>query len=1138
MFFDPAGTLRFSPSDLIAFLEGDFVAWMERLAAEQARSDGSSREAASPTPDPPDPTDALVQRKGREHEARYLVQLKAAGRQVVEIPQDGSLEQTRLSMAAGAEIIYQAHLAADPLHGYPDFLVRVSGPSRLGDYHYEPWDTKLAKSSRPYFLVQLCAYADLLESAQGVRPSDCAVVLGTGEVERFRIDEYFYYYRNLKRACLEFQDRFDSARQPDPGLEHSFGRWSDAAERILAASDHLSRVAGITRRQVQRLEASGVKTLADLAGMETRPVPGVAALVRDRLRAQARQQLGSRPGEPPSWEFAAPRPDEPRRGLTLLPPPSKLDVWFDMEGFPFAEPKLEYLFGAVTFDQGNSQFHDWWAHDPTEEKRAFERFIDWVFDRWTRDPAMHIYHYAAYERTALEDLMGRHATREAEVDALFRGGVLVDLYAVTRQGMIIGTPSYSLKDVEHLVAPPRATGVGTAADSTVAYQQWIDLAEARDWRASPILDSIRRYNKDDCENTRLLHTWLLERQRESGLSYIPEPAETVGPEAARKEPTEAQRLAADLLSAVERGEPVDPERRRVTQLLAWLLEFHRREDKPTWWRYFKLLESDDDQRDDDPYCLSNLVRTTTPRQAIKKSWGYEYRFDPEKETKFAEGSECVMVQDPKPKGEITRFDVDIGLLEVKFGPKVADPPDRLTLILYDYVNPEKIASAVHRFVAGWHGGNPPGRAAEDLLFRRAPRLTGHPGGPLPANALDGALRMLESCLCIQGPPGSGKTWTAAGLIAGLLAAEKRVAVAANSHKVILNLLKATLEARARVPFKGRVLKVKSEDDSEEIARLGIEEVKDNGSLAEAISAPGPLVAGATAFALCREEIVGAFDYLIVDEAGQVSLANVIGMSQAARNIILVGDQMQLAQPTRGTHPGESGRSALEYLLNGQATIAGDFGIFLPVSRRMHPDICRFISEAVYEGRLGSIPETARQKVAPAGDCVATECGIVVLSVAHEGCGQESDEEVAAIASVVEELATRQVTSQKNQTAPLDRAKDLLFVAPFNAQVRQLSHRLGPAARIGSVDRFQGQEAPVSIISMCSSTLDDAPRGARFLLNRNRLNVAVSRAQALAIVVASPALLAARSRTLEEMRLVNFFCRLWEYGSSTASGADR
>jgi uncharacterized protein len=276
-------------------------------------------------------------------------------------------------------------------------------------------------------------------------------------------------------------------------------------------------------------------------------------------------------------------------------------------------------------------------------------------------------------------------------------------------------------------------------------------------------------------------------------------------------------------------------------------------------------------------------------------------------------------------------------------------------------------------------------------------------------------------------------------------------------------------------------------------------------------------------------LAGRFDYLFIDEAGQVSLANAVAVGQSAHNLILVGDQMQLSQPTQGSHPGDTGLSCLEYLLNGRATVPAELGIFLDRSRRMHPDVCRFVSQAIYDGRLESIPETERHRVVRAADTtlVAAETGLVWVPVAHEGCTQSSDEECDAIVTIVEELLRRRVVDHDG----IERAmtpEDILIVAPFNLQVRCLRERLDLRVRVGSVDKFQGQEAPVVIVSLCASTLDEAPRGAAFLLSPNRLNVAVSRAEALAIVVGSPELVNVRCTSVEEMRLVNLLCHLVQY----------
>jgi uncharacterized protein len=296
---------------------------------------------------------------------------------------------------------------------------------------------------------------------------------------------------------------------------------------------------------------------------------------------------------------------------------------------------------------------------------------------------------------------------------------------------------------------------------------------------------------------------------------------------------------------------------------------------------------------------------------------------------------------------------------------------------------------------------------------------------------------------------------------------------------------------------------------------------------------GGVLVGGTAWVFSREELAGRFDYLFVDEAGQVSLANAVAVGLSARNLVLIGDQMQLAQPSRGSHPGETGLSCLEYLLQGHATVPRDLGVFLGTSYRMHESVCRFISDAIYDGRLGSSPGTERHRVIRNADSVLVpvQTGIVWAPVAHDGCAQDSEEERGAIVAIVEELLGRDVVGKDGATRRVTLA-DILIVAPFNLQVRSLKQRLGAGARIGTVDKFQGQEAPVVIVSLCASTLAEAPRGAGFLLSPNRLNVAVSRAQALAIVVGSPELLETRCRSVEEMKLVNLLCHLVQYAEGT------
>jgi uncharacterized protein len=248
------------------------------------------------------------------------------------------------------------------------------------------------------------------------------------------------------------------------------------------------------------------------------------------------------------------------------------------------------------------------------------------------------------------------------------------------------------------------------------------------------------------------------------------------------------------------------------------------------------------------------------------------------------------------------------------------------------------------------------------------------------------------------------------------------------------------------------------------------------------------------------------------------------MGVAAQNIILVGDQMQLSQPLKGSHPGRSGLSALEHLLDGAATVPQERGIFLSKTRRMHPDLCRFVSDAFYDGRLMAEAGNERQCLVLDlnADPALTPTGLQFMSTEHEGCSQKSDAEADRVRQLYRSLLGQRWTDREGQVRPIE-VDDIMIVSPYNMQVSLLRTRLPEGARVGTVDRFQGQEAAVVLISMATSSGDDLPRQIEFLYSRNRLNVAISRARCLAVIVASPRLLETSCSTIEQMRLVNALC---------------
>lgn len=1115
--------LTYSPSELVTFLGSPYAAWMDRLAAERP---------GTLEPYQKDDQAEMLARRGYEHEARVLARLSADGRRVVTIDRQGDpVSATRAALAGEADVIYQGALSDGTFTGYSDFLVRG------GSGGWEVWDAKLSRSARPSHVLQLCVHADLLRHAAGVRAETVVLALGNSEDVRLRTADFHWYYLTVRAAFLELMARFDpDVGPPDPEPNADHGPWATAAEEWFESRDHLVRVAGMRKSQIARLVAAGITTMNALAATPDQSVSGIGRDVLARLVRQARLQVASVGKERPEYEVLRPDPDMPGAGLALLPPPSPNDVFFDFEGFPLADEGLEYLFGAVTIDEGEPAFRDWWAHDETQERRAFEAFTDFAMARWRADRAMHVYHYGAYEVTALRRLMGKYGTREDEVDALLRGEVFVDLLTVVRQGLVLGEPAYSLKNVEHLYRPRREGDVTDAGASMVEYDRWIESGQSEDWRESPILKGIRDYNEADCTSTWQLAEWLRREQKSAGIAYHaaggaePEPEQPLSPE------NQARRdLSTTMLAEAE---TMTGERRRIHELLGHLVEFHRREDKPQWWTLFDRAAKTHEDLVEDADCLGDLRIAGKPVPE-KRSWAVRYTFDADQDTSVDKGSDVRFAHDINAAAAVLEIDGDAGRVTLKIGPSArarldSKPPEHVSLVPFSMVQTGPIRDAIQAMAERWRCGDIP-RALEDFLCRRPPRVEGHAGGPLVhpgeepvAGAIRVVSRLDRSCLVIQGPPGAGKTHTAAHVIAALLDAGKRVGITSNSHKAIENLLAACDHAAGgHLAF----LKIGGDTESTLLEACAGKRFASGGAAAREAYECG--LVGGTAWVFSRPEWNETLDYLFVDEAGQVSLANLVGVAASAQNLVLLGDQMQLSQPTQGTHPGESGPSLLDYYLQGEATIPDDLGLFLATTWRLHPALCEFISDAVYEGRLRPEAGTAaRTVVLPkgGGGLVGKDAGIVFVATEHDGNAQASDEEVEAVGRVVAELEGRTFTDPKNRHAiALD---DLLFVAPYNMQVRRLRAALGARARVGSVDKFQGQQAPVVVLSMCASPGEFGSRGSAFLLDIHRLNVAISRAQSLAVVVADPRLARALPGSIDEMRRLNLFCRLQAVGRSS------
>jgi len=1105
------GQTVFSASDLVNFMGCPHATFLD------------VRNLSAPVTFPPDDdTAVLLQEKGVEHERAYLAHLVAEGRTVSEIPADGGLEArveaTRLAMRDGADVVYQGAFLTGRWHGYSDFLLKREGMlSALGSYAYDVADTKLARTAKPKHVLQLCVYADMLADAQGVAPPEMHVVLGGGGTATVRTDAVIHYFSFARARFEAYVDDVPEKSAGDPCGHCRFCRWSERCGAAWEAEGHLSIVAGMGRAQVAALREAGVGDIDALASLaEGTRVPGMQPATVAKLTAQARLQAHHRRTGERAVELLPPAPG---RGLARMPLPDEGDMFFDMEGDPLFEGGLEYLFGIVALEGGEDRFNAFWAHDRDAEKVAFERTVDFIAERLTRFPSAHVYHYAAYEETALKRLAMLHGTREAEVDDLLRGDRLVDLYKVVAEGVRTSEPRYSIKNMEGFYLEGGRTGeVTNAGDSIVIYERWRRLGD------DGLLDEIRQYNEVDCRSTRMCRDWLLSLRPPATPWFTgralapPDPART----AARVEAEEGTRQLAEAVLA--RGD--DSWRR----LLVDLLEFHRREAKPTWWAMFARQDMDAEALLNDSECLGDIQPHPTLRpRPDKRSVVHAFTF-PAQDFKMKVGDSPLRSGTLEPAGEIVSLDEDAGVVELKLGPSRSPLEAGCALIPEGPLGDKVLKDAVHRYAAHVAQGGVGYGAVTAILRRDRPRMAGRAAGtPVVAEGGDAtegaveALRVLDdSYLLIQGPPGAGKTYTSAQAIVALLAAGRRVGVSSNSHKAINNLL-IEVEAMATAQgLRARGMKKSSRGEQALSSSGWIEDVI--GGSGSGVRPEHQLVAG-TAWLFARPELDQAFDHLFVDEAGQVSLANVIAMGVSARNVVLVGDQMQLSQPIKGTHPGGSGRSALDHLLEGRATVPADQGVFLPVTRRMHPDLCGFISEAVYEGRLEAEASCAGQRlevdVARDPDALAP-AGLRFVDVAHVGCSQRSPDEAGRVARTYGTLLGS-TWIDRHDTRYVIGIEDILVVSPYNMQVELLRRSLPDGARVGTVDKFQGQEAAIVLVSMATSSGDELPRDIGFLYSRNRLNVALSRARCLAVVYASPRLLEVPCSSIEQMELVDGLC---------------
>jgi predicted RecB family nuclease len=1066
----------------------------------------------------PGPLAKLLMEKGITHETACLAEFEARGLRIYRTPGQEKGESfdrwvTRVGIPMGDEwdVIYQFPMIHNGMRGIADFLVRTP-TSAEGYSDYEPYDAKLARTqAKPGHVLQLCFYADAIAALTGSPPRQMHLWLGSGDVESLVVEQFGPYWRRLRRTLAEVIAAADDvAVAPEPCAHCEFCEFSQHCESIWRSADSLVYVAGIRKSERYALEAANIATLAELSVLTDAPA-GVKPTRQERLRQQAELQVVSRnnPDRPPTY-LPIPSGDDPvwGRGYGELPEPDHGDVFFDLEGHPFwtAKAGLFFLFGLWYSVNGEWVYEARWAHDLEEQAVVAAGVVEFFDHRRQTNPGFHVYHYNHTERSALA-AMTLGTPTEALFTLLSDTGLFVDLMTVSKNSFQVGVESYGLKSLETLAGYQRQGDIEKGVGAVVDYEEYMKSGDPA------LLDAIAQYNKDDVRATQALLGWL--------LAHRPGDSSWRNPVLDEFEDDPELDLLAEQLLSFDTG--------TTKHLLGDLLGYWRRERLADVGPKFAQLEAETHVLLDDPDVVAGLEFCEfEDHQGARGNLKYAVFSWPDQPLSNDIRDGTVLIAGGLGESGfagLVSIDRDAHTVTLRWNEKrEEDGFFPRALSPDDWVMPRPkpaVLGQLARQVLAAPGESAPNPVSVALLSRALPRFfpgSGPPDGAFSDN-LDDILSWVNDLDCsyvaIQGPPGTGKTYSGAHIIHALITSGKRVGISAMGHAAIDNLLKAVHDVFAEKSELNHLVACKKV--TKKPIHVGLESVTYTTGNKAAANPKYNLVAGTSWFFSSPDMRDNSVDVLLIDEAGQLSLADAVAASSSTKNVLLLGDPLQLAQVSKGTHPAGSGASVLEHALAGETTISAERGVFLAETRRMHPAVCGFISSQFYEGRLSSYPACSDQSID------GVEAGLVWLQATHAGRSTDSPEEAKMVATTISQLLGREWHDSQGKTAPLT-AEDFMVVAPYNDQVNLLREVLDSDVRtagvpVGTVDKFQGREAPVVFFTMATSTAEDMPRGPEFLFSRNRVNVAVSRARCVAYLVCTEELLNSRARTVEDMRLI-------------------
>ena len=1144
----------FSPRDLISELECE-----QRLNLDWAVENDLIK---SPGSEFSDELDLLI-KQGELHEARLVEKLRAQGsfREIgkpvfTDESLNSALQQTLKAMADGIDTIWQATLYTKTFIGFADFLIRVKDDAGNpitdsdGRFIYDPVDAKSARTAKRSAVLQVAAYAHALVSL-GL-PAPHKIHLRLGGEQHWQalstdlldlVDDYLHRL-NLKK------ESFSKPTEPlwaAPRESCMRCRWQQMCEDGRVRDRDLSLVQEIRSTTRVALIESGIKTIDQLAiaSDEQRPkgAKEVSLQTFENLRAQANLQIRGEVELKPIYEVR----DINRLGL--LPNSDPGDVWFDMEGDPFANSGsgLEYMFGIAFLDNSELKFKTFNAKNIMEEKQAFADFIEFVLERLRSNPGMHIYHYAQYEVTAMFKLSLRHGIYEDVIDNLIRSGVFVDLYSIVRNTFRFSTPSLSIKDVEGIYQDKRdkSVGVNTAVNSVIQFELALTKLENNDQSGfDEILDQIKKYNQDDCFSTYNIDRWIRAEAQilGAGIGYLQLDADAVVDGQIQIEGT-----LKSVVEAISAHTLEDPAKRTNEQsalsLLAAAILFYRREVRPAWHAIFERAKTpiDEFEKFNDVIPVSKAQSTMWEVPPGKRN----YRRTITITATDLEISHILDIdQTPQALYEIapvgfkrlnesTRGFKDVKIVAIN-GDEIIieesikrDTWDHTPIALlppkpYGTKQMEDVLVELGKLVlqnleAGLAAFSP--SAWTDLLLRNPPRQKSG-GLKHGGEKLDDIVTSLKdsdnSYVAVQGPPGTGKTYLGVRVIAKLAEAGWKIGVVAQSHAVIEKLLDDLhkLNPNIAIGKKGQFENSTKPYHTPDLSSWMYEQK--NG-----------FVVGGTIWSFSNPATRTAkLDLMVIDEAGQFSLANsLVALSCADRGLFL-GDPQQLPQVSQANHPEPVEVSVLAHILGRLPTIPDHLGYFLETTYRMHPLLAKPVSILQYEGKLHSADHCAKRVL------VDVAPGLQIINVEHSGNTTRSKEEVDVLIPMIPKIIGKDWIDFKDGKALPARAlseSDILIVTAYNMQVRYIKSRLAVAGykkiKVGTFDKFQGQEAPIVFVSMATSSSEDLPRGIDFLLSPNRLNVAISRAQWACYLLRSPKLSTMQPTSADGMVVLGKFISL-------------